>query len=45
MVSVLHDDAIGNGRPALAKITADIPSYHATLKTAGASRSRPASDT
>jgi ribonuclease Z len=34
MVSVLHDDAIGNGRPALAKITADIPSYHATPEDA-----------
>jgi len=34
MVSVLHDDAIGNGRPALAKITADIPSYHTTPEDA-----------
>jgi ribonuclease Z len=34
MVSVLHDVAVRNNLPTLAKITADIPSYHTTPEDA-----------
>jgi ribonuclease Z len=34
MVSVLHDAAVRNNRPGVAKITADIPSYHTTPEDA-----------
>lgn len=34
MVSVLHDAAVRHGRAGLAKITADIPSYHTTPEDA-----------
>jgi ribonuclease Z len=34
MVSVLHDAAVRNNRATLAKITADIPSYHTTPEAA-----------
>ena len=34
MVSVLHDAAVRNNRPSMARITADIPSYHTTPEDA-----------
>jgi len=34
MVSVLHDAAVRNNRPGVAKIAADIPSYHTTPEDA-----------